>query len=344
MPHFYRYRSDEPEFRSKSRTPAPSYSSASSRSSTDVAHIRCLGMGAEVSIPAGDDKNKVSLNVLFYELDRTIQSLKDENQQLRAEVDYLKDICKGKPTNGPTIVQAAPPPPPPQPQVDTGLEDRLGSRISQVATRLEECNNCIKENKQQAEKEVQAVKNQLMNVEDRQTSYEKEIRETISNIPTKTVTEKEQAPVVVKEVIQEPVHVEPSRDAPKFLSVIFDAVRTEDWLGQDGFIPFSKLNVNVGGGMDINSGKFTAPESGLYFFSINVYGAPRDAVVLSIRANEFQEIASCSGVGKASQSCVVDLDEKDTVGVYVNEKSKLTDNDKNRFTHFIGFLMKPRGS
>jgi hypothetical protein len=28
------------------------------------------------------------------------------------------------------------------------------------------------------------------------------------------------------------------------------------------------------------------------------------------RVNEFQEIASCSGVGKASQSVLVDLDEK----------------------------------
>ena len=32
--------------------------------------------------------------------------------------------------------------------------------------------------------------------------------------------------------------------------------------------------------------------------------------VVSFRANEFLEIASCSGVGKASQSVVVDLDEK----------------------------------
>ena len=65
------------------------------------------------------------------------------------------------------------------------------------------------------------------------------------------------------------------------LSVIFDAVRSEDWVGEDGWLPYTKLNINLGDGMD--TGRFTAPVSGVYFFVLNVYGAPRDAVVLSIR-------------------------------------------------------------
>lgn len=125
------------------------------------------------------------------------------------------------------------------------------------------------------------------------------------------------------------------------LSVIFDAVRSEDWAGEDGWLPYTKLNINLGDGMDMDTGRFTAPVSGVYFFVLNVYGAPRDAVVLSIRANDFQEIASCSGVGKASQSVVVDLDKDDTVAVFVNDKSKLVDTDKNKFTHFLGMLLRP---
>ena len=67
------------------------------------------------------------------------------------------------------------------------------------------------------------------------------------------------------------------------LSVIFDAVRSEDGIGEDGWLPYTKLNINLGDGMDMDTGRFTAPVSGVYFFVLNVYGAPRDAVVLSIR-------------------------------------------------------------
>ena len=67
------------------------------------------------------------------------------------------------------------------------------------------------------------------------------------------------------------------------LSVAFDAVRCEDFLGQDGWLPFDKLNCNLGGGMNSESGMFTVPVSGLYMFLVNVYGAPREGVVLSIK-------------------------------------------------------------
>ena len=70
------------------------------------------------------------------------------------------------------------------------------------------------------------------------------------------------------------------------LSVIFDAVRSEDWVGEDGWLPYTKLNINLGDGMDMDTGRFTAPVSGVYFFLLNVYGAPRDGVVLSIRVKK----------------------------------------------------------
>ena len=43
------------------------------------------------------------------------------------------------------------------------------------------------------------------------------------------------------------------------------------------------MNTNVGGGFDQGTGKFSPPVAGMYYFSLNVYGAPRDGVVLSIR-------------------------------------------------------------
>ena len=36
--------------------------------------------------------------------------------------------------------------------------------------------------------------------------------------------------------------------------------------------------------MDVDSGRFTVPVSGVYMFLLNVYAAPRDPVVLSLRS------------------------------------------------------------
>ena len=52
-------------------------------------------------------------------------------------------------------------------------------------------------------------------------------------------------------------------------------------------------------------------------------------------------LSGCSGVGKASQTCIVDLNKNDTIAVFVNDKTKLNDSDVNRFTHFTGVLLRP---
>ena len=74
---------------------------------------------------------------------------------------------------------------------------------------------------------------------------------------------------------------------------------------------------------------------------LKVYGAPRDPVNLSLRLNGLQEAASCTGVGKAGQTALLDLNTGDTVTVWVNEKTRLVDTETNRFTHFIGILLRP---
>lgn len=59
------------------------------------------------------------------------------------------------------------------------------------------------------------------------------------------------------------------------------------------------------------------------------------------RLNDMKVLAGCSGVGKASQTCVADLNQGDTVAVFVNDKTKLTDSDAHRYTHFVGVLLRP---
>ena len=63
--------------------------------------------------------------------------------------------------------------------------------------------------------------------------------------------------------------------------------------------------------------------------------------LLFSRLNDMKVLAGCSGVGKASQSCIVDLNKDDTVSVFVNDKTKLIDSDVHRYTHFIGILLRP---
>jgi len=324
MPHFYRYRGNDDDFRCKSRTPAPPVISPVTTSARlESAHVQCQGLQAELAVPSGDEKNKVSLNMLFTELDNTIKTLKSDNEKLRAEVQQLRA------TTNTSVVQQ----PLAAPQVDnSGIEQRLQGRMDSMGSQLDGLDRTVAK----LTGDVGAVAGEVDNCkrEQEETSRTLErVKAILEDSSSNTVAENSQQ-------TKEETSVENGSNTQPY--VIFDAVRTEDWIGQDSFLPFSKMNMNVGGGFNMDSGKFTAPISGLYYFNVNVYGAPRDPVVLSIRANEFQEVASCSGVGKASQSCIVDLDEKDTVGVYVNEKSKLVDNSSNRYSHFIGFLLKPK--
>jgi hypothetical protein len=327
MPHFYRYRSEDDDIQTHSRTPARSTTISSSK--TEEAHVRCLGVAGEICIPSGDEKNKVNINSLFYEIDKTIRSLKEENEQLRAEVDYLKDICKNK-------VATSPPPVPAvvQNAADSGVEDRLRSQIQSLDSKLGSCQADVNSVKNLNQSSIQQIQSMLEALQTEHSQHKQEVDNALSALANMTLATTE------KKEEDEAVAI-PKPDITPF-AVVFDAVRCEDWMGQDSFLPFTKLNTNLGGGMNMDTGKFTAPVTGLYFLALNVYGAPRDGVVLSIKLNDYFELASCSGVGKASQSCIVELDENDTVGVYINEKSKITDTNNNRFTHFLGFLMRSK--
>ena len=76
------------------------------------------------------------------------------------------------------------------------------------------------------------------------------------------------------------------------MSVYFDAYRSKayDGGGEEN-LTFNGSLCNVGGGLDVDSGIFTAPVSGTYFFMFHIATHDNKKALLSIRKNG-DEIAS----------------------------------------------------
>merc|ERR1712149_42377 len=104
--------------------------------------------------------------------------------------------------------------------------------------------------------------------------------------------------------------------AGKPLSVYFDAYRTKayDGGGEEN-LTFQGCSVNVGSGMDPETGVFNAPLGGSYLFVFHIATHDNKKALLSIRLNG-EEVAS-----------VFDQNHKD--------------NPMNHYTHWVGLLLKP---
>eukprot|EP00096_Caligus_rogercresseyi_P007452 TRINITY_DN2530_c0_g1_i3.p1 TRINITY_DN2530_c0_g1~~TRINITY_DN2530_c0_g1_i3.p1 ORF type:complete len:368 (+),score=120.03 TRINITY_DN2530_c0_g1_i3:169-1272(+) len=136
----------------------------------------------------------------------------------------------------------------------------------------------------------------------------------------------------------------------KPLSVLFDAYRTEDYdEGGEGYLTFSGLRVNLGGGMDTKSGIFTAPLPGVYSFTIHVCTADHSKALLSLRHNGNQ-VASFYDQNHESnhknsmvgQSIILDMESGDRVQVYLFTNTGLLDKKNNHLTHFTGMFLRPK--
>ena len=180
------------------------------------------------------------------------------------------------------------------------------------------------------------------------------------------------------------------------LSVVFDAVRSEDFIGEDNYLTFSKAMIQTSntyfmttncrrtltwatgwmwtaGGSRCrcrgstcscstctprpgtpwcsHSGQWPQRSAMFCYFCLDAFFeyceislTPILVCIVTLaysRLNDMSVLASCSGVGKASQSCVADLNSGDTVAVFVNDKTKLNDSDTHRYTHFSGVLLRP---
>merc|ERR1719225_637291 len=137
--------------------------------------------------------------------------------------------------------------------------------------------------------------------------------------------------------------------ASKPMSVCFDAYRTKayDGGGEEN-LTFQGCSVNTGGGMDPDTGIFTAPIGGLYMFVFHVATHDNKKALLSIRLNG-EEVASVFDQNHkdnhknsmAGTNILLSLKAGDEVVVYAYTGTWLTDFAMNHYTHWVGLLLKP---
>ncbi len=107
-------------------------------------------------------------------------------------------------------------------------------------------------------------------------------------------------------------------------------------------------NSNVGGGMDPETGVFTAPCGGTYIFIFHVATHDNKKALLSIRHNGV-EIASVFDQNHkdnhknsmAGTSIIVTVKRGDEIVVYAYTGTWLADFPMNHYTHWVGLLLKP---
>jgi len=137
--------------------------------------------------------------------------------------------------------------------------------------------------------------------------------------------------------------------AGKPLSVYFDAYRTKayDGGGEEN-LTFNGTSVNVGGGMDPDTGIFNAPMGGSYLFVFHIATHDNKKALLSIRLNG-EEVASVFDQNHkdnhknsmAGTNILLSLKAGDEVVVYAYTGTWLADFAMNHYTHWVGLLLKP---
>jgi len=137
--------------------------------------------------------------------------------------------------------------------------------------------------------------------------------------------------------------------AAKPLSVYFDAYRTKayDGGGEEN-LTFNGTSVNIGGGMDPDTGVFNAPVGGSYLFVFHIATHDNKKALLSIRLNG-EEVASVFDQNHkdnhknsmAGTTILLGLKKGDEVCVYAYTGTWLADFPMNHYTHWVGLLLKP---
>jgi C1q-related factor len=125
--------------------------------------------------------------------------------------------------------------------------------------------------------------------------------------------------------------------------VYFYVQTTETYDNAGTIIPFDTEQLNVGGGMNITSGIFTAPKSGIYFFSFNgLKDFQRDALGVSLYHNSIYITQAYGALGPnynpVALTSTLRLRSGDQISLLL-DYGQLKGN-QSRNTNFIGMLLQ----
>ncbi len=143
------------------------------------------------------------------------------------------------------------------------------------------------------------------------------------------------------------------RDTYSFTStgVFFSAYRTTSCCNnRNTVITYNGLNVNVGSGMNISTGVFTAPRKGIYQFQFNGVTNIGAATQVFLQVNEIARTSTIFFDSTIIQSAgtfrhamttgtIVSLNVGDRVRIFFS-LGLLIDSDPDKSTQFYGFLLK----
>ncbi|CAN9509742.1 unnamed protein product [Ophioblennius macclurei] len=113
----------------------------------------------------------------------------------------------------------------------------------------------------------------------------------------------------------------------------------------DNTLSFKRVFANIGDGYDLNTGIFTAPVGGLYFFTFSTYGYNTHATGAILLKNNVRQVStydspSADGADSSSNAAVLRLAAGDEVHMELWNDGRVYDN-LNGHTTFSGFLLFP---
>jgi C1q domain len=127
--------------------------------------------------------------------------------------------------------------------------------------------------------------------------------------------------------------------------VYFYAQKNSSYSAQ-GPIPFEVAVVNIGDALDLESGMFTAPVSGVYFFSFDAYSNSGEGHIHlqknGVNVGQSYDYNRGAYGGSPSQqlhlASILQLDAGDEIEVHL-ASGRIYEDGNSHYTHFTGMLL-----